>query len=51
MKILNDTVQLLTNALTHYVCMRLQFRSSVLGDSLHQKNTELCLENCCPAKS
>ena len=51
MKLLNDTVQLLTDALMHYVCIRLQFRSTVLGDSLGQNNTELCLENCCPAKA
>lgn len=51
MKILNDTTQKLSEAFMHYVCMRLNFRSTVLKDGLPLNRANLCLENCCPAKA
>jgi len=50
MKIRNDTTQILPDALLHCVCIGLQFRSSVLGDSPSQQKNDIRPEDCCPAK-
>lgn len=51
MKFIESTKRLLGDVLMHYVCMRLQFRSSVLKDSPPEEKAEVCQPDCRPAKS
>lgn len=50
MKNLRRIRRTVADAFMHYVCMRLQFRSHILGGSFPLKKAEPCIENCCPAK-
>ncbi len=51
MKIIESMKRVLGDALMHYICMRLRFRSSVLNDSPRQQETVVCEPECCPAKA
>jgi len=50
MNIIADTKQNLTDAIMHYVCMRLQFRSSVLAEQLPASVMDKRYEDFCPVK-
>ncbi|MEX0963103.1 MAG: hypothetical protein WDZ52_03540 [Pseudohongiellaceae bacterium] len=50
MNFFNKTTRLIVDALMHYVCLRLRFRSHVLNDKPYQDELALCTEDCCPAK-
>ena len=50
MKIIESTKRILGDALMHYVCMRLRFRSSVLNDSPPKQEAVICEPECCPAE-
>ncbi len=50
MNIINDTRQNLTSTFKHYVCMRLQFRSSVLSDPKDHRCQDKRYQEYCPNK-
>ena len=50
MKIFTNITRTLADALMHYVCIRLKFRSSVLNDSAPVEEAAVCEESCCPTE-
>lgn len=50
MNIITGTKQNLTDAFMHYVCLRFQFRSSMLSEPTSQCLQGKSVEHLCPAK-
>jgi hypothetical protein len=46
MKFIIKVFAQITDALMHYVCIRLQFRSQVLQDTPSPQEAALCVEGC-----